>query len=113
LLSGWAPLFINAHANTDIVAHRLPNIVSTINTIALIALLFVVYIGIATLPQRPPHQKKKRALGFVWQWILTPVVGLVFNSTAAINAQTHLVFRRYIGKFDVTEKAVIEDKKSK
>jgi hypothetical protein len=111
LLSGWAPLFINAHANTDIVAHRLPNIVSTINTIALIALLFVVYIGIATLPQRPPHHKKKRALGFVWQWILTPVVGLVFNSTAAINAQTHLAFKRYIGKFDVTEKAVVEDKK--
>ncbi len=112
LLSGWAPLFINAHANSDIIAHRLPNIVSTINTIALIALLFVVYIGIATLPQRPPHQKKQRAFGFVWQWILTPVVGLVFNSTAAINAQTHLMFKRYIGTFDVTEKAVVEDKKA-
>jgi len=111
LLSGWIPLFLNRHANHNIVAQRLPHIVSTINTVALIALLFVVYIGIATLPQRPPHHKKWRALGFVWQWILTPVVGVVFNSTAAINSQVHLAFRRYIGTFDVTEKAVHTEKK--
>lgn len=111
LLSGWIPLFLNRHANHNIVAQRLPNVVSTINTIALVALLFVVYIGIATLPQRPPHHKKSRALGFVWQWVLTPVVGVVFNSTAAINSQFHLAFRRYIGTFDVTEKAVHTEKK--
>jgi hypothetical protein len=111
LLSGWIPLFLNRHANHNIVAQQLPHTVSTINTIALIALLFVVYIGIATLPQRPPHHKKRRALGFVWQWILTPVVGVAFNSVAAINSQFHLAFRRYIGNFDVTEKAVVTDKK--
>jgi hypothetical protein len=106
LLSGWIPLYLNSNSNQNIVAQRLPNIVSNINTVALIGLLFVVYIGLATLPQRPPHQGKRRMFGFVWQWILTPVVGIVFNSAAAINSQTHLVFRRYIGVFDVTEKAV-------
>jgi hypothetical protein len=111
LLSGWLPLFLNRHANHSIIAQRLPNIVSSINTVALIALLFVVYIGIATLPQRPPHWRRRRAWGFLWQWILTPVVGVIFNSVAAINSQTHLAFRRYIGTFDVTEKAVKTDKK--
>lgn len=111
LLSGWFPLFLNRQSNQNIVAQRIPSIVSGINTVALIALLFVVYVGIATLPQRPPHQRRSRALGFVWQWILTPVVGVVFNSVAAINSQTHLVFRRYIGTFDVTEKAVKLSKK--
>ncbi len=112
LLSGWMPLFINRHANVSIVAQRLPNIVSTLNTVAVVALLFVVYIGIATLPQRPAHHKRWRALGFLWQWGLTPVVGVVFNSVAAINSQAHLAFRRYIGTFDVTEKAVhTEDNK--
>lgn len=110
LLSGWIPLFLNRHANHNIVAQQLPHIISTINTIALVALMFVVYIGIATLPQRPPHHKKTRALGFIWQWILTPVVGVVYNSVAAINSQTHLAFRRYIGTFDVTEKATVKDK---
>jgi hypothetical protein len=112
LLSGWLPLFLNRNAHLNIVAQRLPSIVSTINTVALIALLFVVYIGIATLPQRPPHHKRRRALGFLWQWILTPVAGVLFNSVAAINSQVHLAFRRYIGTFDVTEKAVVtEDKR--
>ncbi|MGZ6004574.1 MAG: hypothetical protein ACXWLH_00305 [Candidatus Saccharimonadales bacterium] len=111
LLSGWMPLFINSNARHSYVAQRLPNVVSTINTVALVALLFVVYIGIATLPKRPPHQRRWRFFGFVWQWILTPVVGVVFNSTAAINSQAHLAFRRYIGTFDVTEKAVKTAKK--
>lgn len=111
LLSGYMPAFINRNASHNIVAQQLPRIVSTINTVALIALLFVVYIGIATLPQRPPHHKKRRAFGFLWQWILTPIVGVVFNSAAAINSQAHLAFRRYIGTFDVTEKAVKTTKK--
>ena len=112
LLSGWLPLFLNRHANYNIVAQGLPHTVSIINTIALVALLFVVYIGLATLPKRPSHHRKLRAFGFIWQWVLTPVVGVIFNSAAAINSQTHLAFRRYIGTFDVTEKAVrSEDKK--
>jgi cellulose synthase/poly-beta-1,6-N-acetylglucosamine synthase-like glycosyltransferase len=112
LLAGWIPLYINRNAGHNIVAQGLPHIVSTINTVALIAILFVVYIGIATLPQRPPHHRKNRIFGFVWQWILTPVVGVVFNSAAAINSQAHLAFRHYIGTFDVTEKAVVnKDKK--
>ncbi len=109
LLSGWLPLFLNRNAPHNIVALRLPNIISTINTVALMVLLFVVYIGIATLPQRPAHHKRRRAFGFVWQWILTPVVGVLFNSVAAINSQAHLAFGRYIGKFDVTEKAVVNE----
>lgn len=112
LLSGWLPLFLNRNAQHNIIAQRLPYIVSTINTVALIALLFVVYIGLATLPQRPPHHKRRRAFGFLWQWILTPVVGVLFNSVAAINSQAHLAFGRYIGTFDVTEKAVKTDKKT-
>ena len=112
LLSGWIPLYLNRHANYNIVVQHLPHIVSTINTFALVALLFVVYIGIATLPQRPTHHQKRRFGAFLWQWILTPVVGVAFNSVAAINSQTHLAFRRYIGTFDVTEKAVKEDKKT-
>ncbi len=106
LLSGWMPLFINRNAGHSTSAQLLPYTVSKLNSVALIALLAVVYIGIVTLPKRPAHQRRRRALGFLWQWILTPVVGVMFNSAAAINSQTHLAFRRYIGVFDVTEKAV-------
>ncbi len=105
-LSGWIPFFVNANAKNNIIAQRLPDTISTINTIAIIALLTVVYIGLATLPQRPPHHKWYRVFGFWWQWGLTPVVGVAFNSLAALNSQAHLAFRRYIGVFEVTAKAV-------
>ncbi len=106
LLSGWMPLFINSNASHNIVAQQLPHTVSTINTVALIALLMVVYIGISTLPKKPSYYGRRRALGFIWQWILIPVVGVMFNSFAAINSQFRLAFKRYLGNFDVTEKAV-------
>ncbi len=112
-LAGWLPLLLNRGAHHNIVALRLPNIISTINAVALVTLLCVVYIGIATLPQRPPHQKRRRLFGFWWQWGLTPIVGVLFNSAAAINSQAHLAFRRYIGTFDVTEKAVATGKRHK
>ncbi len=107
LLSGWIPLYLTKNSDQLIATQLLPNFVSSINTIGILALLFMVYIGLATLPQRPPHHKRIRIFGFFWQWVLTPVVGVIFNSVAAINSQTHLAFRRYIGTFDVTEKAVI------
>lgn len=106
LLSGWLPLFINSDSRHNIVAQKLPQIVSTVNTIAIAALLLVVYIGLATLPRRPAYQRRHRAFGFLWQWIFVPVVGVVFNSAAAINSQFHLAFKKYIGVFEVTEKAV-------
>jgi hypothetical protein len=110
LLSGWIPLYLNSEARSNIVAQKLPQIVSTVNTVALIALFLVVYVGLATLPNRPAHHRRHRAFGFIWQWIFTPVVGVVFNSVAAINSQAHLAFKRYIGVFEVTEKAVKGEK---
>ena len=43
------------------------------------------------------------------QWALTPVTGICYGSTAAFYSQTRLMFRRYLTKFDVTEKAVVID----
>jgi cellulose synthase/poly-beta-1,6-N-acetylglucosamine synthase-like glycosyltransferase len=111
LLSGWIPLFFSREASHSIIAQKLPNLVANINTIALISLLTVVYIGLATLPKRPAHHKRRRFFAFTWQWALTPVVGVVFNSTAAINSQFRLAFGRYVGVFDVTEKAVAKGEK--
>lgn len=111
LLAGWIPLLV-ASQTDNIAVQQLPSIIGTINTMALIFAMATVYIGVVTLPKRPSHHKRRRSLGFVWQWILTPVVGVVFNSFAAINSQLRLAFKRYIETFDVTEKAVLIDRES-
>jgi hypothetical protein len=43
------------------------------------------------------------------QWIYLPVTTIGYNCFAALYSQTRLIFRRYIDKFDVTEKASVDE----
>ena len=86
---------------------ELPLIVSRIQTIALIALVGMIFLALKTLPPKPAHYKRHRTIFMVIQWVMLPVTSLVYNSVAALNSQTRLMFRRYLSKFDVTEKAVV------
>ena len=42
----------------------------------------------------------------ITQWIFLPVTSVAYGSLAAFNSQTRLMFKKYLSKFDVTEKAV-------
>ena len=42
----------------------------------------------------------------VVQWILSPVIAVIYNSMAAFYAQTRLMLGLYMEKFDVTKKVV-------
>lgn len=88
-------------------ANELPLIVSRIQKIGLIGLLASVYVCLVTLPPRPKRYGKHRSLLMIVQWLLAPFVGVVFGSLAAFNSQTRLMFKKYLSKFDVTEKAVL------
>jgi hypothetical protein len=91
-------------------ANEVPLIVSRIQMIGLVGLLATVYVCMVTLPPRPPRYKRHRSALMVAQWIVTPITSIIFASLAAFNSQTRLIFKRYLSKFDVTEKAVIMEK---
>ncbi len=91
-------------------ANELPLIVSRIQKIGLIGLLASVYVCLVTLPPRPSRYRRHRSILMVVQWLLTPFTGVAFGSLAAFNSQTRLMFKRYLSKFDVTEKAVVVGK---
>ena len=88
-------------------ANEIPLIVSRIQKIGLIGLLASVYVCLVTLPPRPARVKRHRSVLMVLQWVLAPFTGIVFGSLAAFNSQTRLIFKRYLNKFDLTEKAVM------
>jgi cellulose synthase/poly-beta-1,6-N-acetylglucosamine synthase-like glycosyltransferase len=88
-------------------AHELPHIVSRIQEIGIIGLLASMYVCLVTLPPRPARYKRHRSVLMVLQWALAPVVAICFSSLAALNSQTRLMFKKYLSRFDVTEKAVV------
>jgi cellulose synthase/poly-beta-1,6-N-acetylglucosamine synthase-like glycosyltransferase len=88
-------------------ANELPLIVSRVQRIGLIGLIATIYVCLVTLPPRPIRYKRHRSVMMLLQWVLLPVTSIAFGSLAAFNSQTRLMFKRYLSKFDVTEKAVV------
>jgi hypothetical protein len=46
-----------------------------------------------------------RNFWMVAQWAYLPFVGIIYGSGSALYSQSRLMLGKYLGKFDVTEKA--------
>ncbi len=101
---GWVPMLLNLSSRGN-VAWNLPSVVGWIQTIAMIGTIITVIISLQMLPRRPEKVKRNK-LFMVLQWILMPVVAIVYQSAAAFYSQTRLMTGRYMEKFDVTKKVV-------
>ena len=112
-IGGWVPLFVNGEAAHSIAAHQLPEVISRVQQVALIGLFITVFLAFKLLPPRPLRYKRHRTIWMVLQWVLMPVTAIVYSSASAFTSQTALLLGRYFDKFDVTEKAIVSDKKNK
>ena len=76
--------------------------------VAAVGILVTVFVSLRILPKRPEKYNSKRTLMMVLQWVLSPVIAIVYQSAAAFYAQTRLMLGKYMEKFDVTKKVVKE-----
>ncbi|MEP7204806.1 MAG: hypothetical protein ABI716_01265 [Candidatus Saccharibacteria bacterium] len=102
---GWVPLLVNQQAFRDPVAHRLPDVISTVQQIAMVGLFITVFLAFKMLPPRPLRYKKHRSIFMVAQWALMPFTAIGYSATSALYSQGRLFLGRYLDKFDVTDKA--------
>lgn len=102
---GWVPMLMNL-GSRGAMAFNLPNVVGLIQTIAMIGTIITVIISMQMLPRRPEKYKKNKSYLMVLQWVLMPVVAIVYQSAAAFYSQTRLMLGKYMEKFDVTKKVV-------
>jgi ABC-type sugar transport system permease subunit len=70
------------------------------------SLFITILVSFRLLPKRPAKYRKGRSLLMILQWILMPVVSILYQSIAAYYAQTRLMLGLYMEKFDVTKKVV-------
>lgn len=113
--SAFIPRLLNPNATGSVgyLTIQLPLIASRIQQIALTGIVITLFLSLKMLPPKPERYKRHRSVFMILQWVLLPVTTIGFNSFAALVSQTRLIFGRYLGKFDVTDKAVITHDKQK
>lgn len=108
---GWVPKIINSRSK-DLLTFNLPNTISLIQIFASVGLMMTILLSLKMLPPRPKEVKTPRIL-MILQWLLMPVVAIVYQSFAAFYSQTRLLTGNYMEKFDVTKKVVKTKKDTK
>ncbi len=102
---GWVPMIMNL-SDRGMTVFNLPMVVGTVQTIASIGILVTIFASLRMLPERPARYRKTKKISMVLQWVLAPVIALVYSSAAAFYSQTRLLVGRYMENFDVTKKVV-------
>lgn len=102
---GWMPILLNPEFGNTVIGFNLPTITRMVLNTAIIGMITVIILSLIMLPPKPKHHHRRRYLLFIFQWAIFPIVSVFFSSFAAIDAQTRLMFGRYL-EYQVTAKTV-------
>lgn len=103
-LLGWLPLILGGgEFNRTLISYNLPRMTRSIMTVAMIGLVLSAFYTLRLLPPRPTKYKSRKYIWMIVQWILVPLVTIIFGSIPALISQTRLMSGKYMG-FWVTHK---------
>ncbi|HEX8941354.1 MAG TPA: hypothetical protein VF763_14460 [Candidatus Limnocylindrales bacterium] len=104
LFGSNVPLLLNPAFADTILGRQLPLYAAWMLTGAFCILLILVFIEDRIAPPRPAEWGRGMVAVSWLQWLLLPVIGLIFSNLPALDAQTRLMTGRYL-EYRVTEKA--------
>ena len=103
-LLGWLPIILGGREfNTTMVSFNLPYITRDIMMITMSNLILSSMVAVSLMPSVPETKKRPKKIYHIVQWLLVPLTITIFGAIPAIDAQTRLMFGRYMG-FWVTPK---------
>ncbi len=104
---GWLPGLVGGiEFKNSVLALNIPGVTGGIGNIALIFLIFSAFFSINLLLLKTEDLKNHKKKKFAWlalQWLLTPFIMITLIAVPALDAQTRLMFGKYMG-FWVTPK---------
>lgn len=106
LLLGWLPLLLGGDAFRDtVISYNLPIVTRNLMIVAMGGLILSAIISFTLIPPMPEHFKRRKLKWFVMgvQWLLIPFTIIIFGAVPGLDAQTRLMFGKYMG-FWVTPK---------
>jgi hypothetical protein len=95
---GWLPIVLGrGDFRETVISYSLPIVLSRILTFAMIGLIGSIYFSILLLPPKPAYYGKFKFFVMIAQWIIIPFTMIFFSSFPALEAQTRLMFKKYMG----------------
>lgn len=101
---GWLPLLINPKFQEHVAASNFPLVTQVLLSITWIGLLISSFITYKLLNTVSHKHRGADFLTMILQWLLVPIASILFGALPGIDAQTRLMFGKYLG-FRVTQKA--------
>jgi cellulose synthase/poly-beta-1,6-N-acetylglucosamine synthase-like glycosyltransferase len=103
-LLGWLPIFLGGKRfNFTLLSYNLPILTKNLMAISMFGMLVCAIISFLLLPPRPKGSSFFKKISILLQWLLLPLTLIIFGSFPALDAQTRLMFGRYL-EFWSTEK---------
>ena len=107
---GWAPIFLGTREyHETVLSFELPIMVRDLLILAMGGLVISAIISLSLTPPRPEGHSRFTYIVMAVQWIMVPITMVVFSAIPGLDAQTRLMFGRYLG-FWVTPKRLKKDK---
>lgn len=101
---GWLPVFLGtAEFHQTVLSYELPIMVRNLLTFAMLGLIISSVISLSLTPSRPEGKSWFKYIVMSLQWVMVPVTMIVFSALPGLDAQTRLMFGKYMG-FWVTPK---------
>jgi len=101
---GWAPIFLGGQEfHQTVLSYNLPIVVRDLLILAMFGLVISSIISLSLIPPRPKEASRLRYIVMALQWLLVPATMIIFSAIPGLDAQTRLMFGRYMG-FWVTPK---------
>lgn len=103
-LLGWLPVLVGTESfKVTLLSYNLPYLTRNIMIIAMFGLVTSAVLSVWLLPPKPIQYGRMKYMWMFLQWWLTPATSIFLGCFPALEAQTRLMFGRYMG-FWVTPK---------
>jgi len=97
---GWMPLILGGDRFRDtVLSTNLPFITRTLMMIAMLGLLISSVLATLLLPKRQKGTSLGKRLMMFLEWAVLPIIIVIFGSLPGLEAQTRLMFGKYLGFF--------------
>ena len=101
---GWMPiLFARREFASSVVYYNVPEIANTIFNLASLCLLTSIILSLSLLPKTEIRYSGLKKIAHALEWLLLPIILVIFGALPALHAQTRLMTGRYL-EFWVTDK---------